>query len=134
MLSDQAEVIAVVDDDACMRQAIDKLLSALGYRAETYGSADEFVAVALRTEAKCLLLDIELGPITGIELARHLVSMGLSFPTIFITASDDERFRRDAIALGCVDYLQKPFPPKRLISAIDRAIGCKISGQPLRLA
>jgi FixJ family two-component response regulator len=123
LLSDQGEVIAVVDDDPVMRQAMDRLLSACGYRVETYGSADDFVAVALKTEAKCLLLDVQLGPITGIELARHLVSMGLSFPTIFITASDDERFRRDAVALGCVDYLWKPFPPNRLISAITKAIG-----------
>ena len=123
LASKQREVIAVVDDDPVMLQALDDLLSSLGYRAELYGSATEFIAAALTTDAACLLLDIQLGDMTGIELAHHLTSTGLSFPTIFMTASDDGMFRRDAVAAGCVEYLRKPFPAGRLVSAIAKAIG-----------
>jgi len=99
------------------------LLSSLGYRAELYASAAEFIAAALTTEASCLLLDVQLGAMTGIELARHLISTGFIFPTIFMTGSRNESYQRDGISLGCVDYLHKPFPASRLICAIDKALG-----------
>ena len=73
------EVIAVVDDDLMIREALDRLLSSLGYRAELYTSAAEFIAAALTTEASCLLLDVQLGAMTGIELARHLIFDRLQF-------------------------------------------------------
>ncbi len=122
VVSEGSKVIAVVDDNPAMRQALSALLSSLGYRVELYASAAEFIAAALKTDAQCLLLDVQLGAITGIELARHLVSAGLHFPTIFMTASDDEGFRQDATALGCIDYLHKPFPAKRLIEIISKAL------------
>jgi FixJ family two-component response regulator len=122
MASERREVMAVVDDDPVMRQALDGLLSSLGYRTELYETASEFIAAALTTEASCLLSDVQLGAMTGIELARHLNSTGFNFPTIFMTGSEDESFRRDAIAVGCVEYLHKPFPAERLIDAIDKAL------------
>jgi FixJ family two-component response regulator len=121
--SERREVIAVVDDDLLMREALNRLLSSLGYRTELYASAAEFIAAAQTTEASCLLLDIQLGAMTGIELARHLISTGFSYPTIFMTGSRDESYQRDGVALGCADYLHKPFPASRLICAIDKAIG-----------
>ena len=117
------EVIAVVDDDPLVREAMDGLLSSLGYRVELYASAAEFITAALTTEASCLLLDVQLGGMTGIELARHLISTGFSFPTIFMTGSKDESYQRDGVSLGCIDYLHKPFPASQLICAIDKAIG-----------
>ena len=123
MASERRDVIAVVDDDLLMREALDLLLSSLGYRTELYASATEFVAAAQTTKASCLLLDVQLGAMTGIELARHLISTGFSFPTIFMTGSSDESYRRDGVALGCVDYLHKPFPVCRLAGAIDKALG-----------
>jgi FixJ family two-component response regulator len=128
LASERRKVIAVVDDDPLVREALDGLLSSLGYRAELYASAAEFIATALTTEASCLLLDVQLGAMTGIELARHLMSTGFSFPTIFMTGSKDESYRRDGVALGCVDYLDKPFPASRLIGAIDKAIGSARAG------
>jgi FixJ family two-component response regulator len=121
--SERREVIAVVDDDPLVREAMDGLLSSFGYRAELYASAAEFIAAALTTEASCLLLDVQLGGTTGIELARHLISTGFSFPTIFMTGSKDEGYRRDGVSLGCVAYLRKPFPATRLICAIGQALG-----------
>ena len=118
----ERRVIAVVDDDPLVREALDSLLSSLGYRAELYASAAEFIATALTTEASCLLLDVQLGAMTGIELARHLISTGFSFPTIFMTGSKDDSYQRDGVSLGCIDYLHKPFPASQLICAIDKAI------------
>jgi len=64
-----------------------------------------------------------LVPRRGIELARHLISTGFSFPTIFMTGSKDDSYQRDGVSLGCIDYLHKPFPASQLICAIDKAIG-----------
>jgi FixJ family two-component response regulator len=121
--SERRKVIAVVDDDPLVRKAMDGLISSLGYRAELHASAAEFIAAALTTEVSCLLLDVQLGAMTGIELARHLISTGFSFPTVFMTGSRNESYQRDCVALGCVDYLHKPFPASRLICAIGKALG-----------
>jgi FixJ family two-component response regulator len=114
--------MAVIDDDPLGREALHGLLSSLGYRTELYASAAEFIAAAQTTKASCLLLDVQLGAMTGIELARHLISTGFSFPTIFMTGSRDESYQRDGVSLGCIDYLHKPFPASRLICAIDKAL------------
>src|SRR6187431_1871548 len=103
------ETVVVVDDDPVMRQALDGLLSVLGYRTELHASAAEFLGAADTTEAACLMFDIQLGAMTGIDLARKLAASGLDFPILFMTGSDDEQFRRDAIDLGCVAFLRKPF-------------------------
>ena len=117
------EIIVVVDDDPSMRQALGRLLSAQGYCAQFYASAAEFLAVAATTEAACLILDIQLGAMSGIDLARKLAASGFNFPILFMTGSDDAQFRRDAMDLGCVAYLLKPFRPVHLMSAISRAAG-----------
>jgi CheY-like chemotaxis protein len=122
MASERREVIAVVDDDLLMREALHGLLSSLGYRTELYASGAEFLAAAQTTKASCLLLDVQLGAMTGIELARHLRSTGFSVPTIFMTGSKDESYQRDGVSLRCVDYLHKPFPASRLTAAIDKAL------------
>jgi FixJ family two-component response regulator len=106
----QRSVIAVIDDDADVRHAMKRVLSSCGYRAEIYASAMEFIdAAVMGSAASCLLVDIQLGDMSGIELARHLSAFGFDFPIIFMTGSQDERTRREAIDCGCIAYLQKPF-------------------------
>jgi FixJ family two-component response regulator len=117
------KVIAVIDDDETILHAMGYLLSALGFQTELYGSAEAFIAAATRSAAACLLVDIQLGDLTGIELTRHLSAMGFTFPIIFMTGSDDRLFRKQAIEIGCVAYLSKPIPPERLKAAIAEAIG-----------
>jgi FixJ family two-component response regulator len=117
------KTIVVVDDNPEMRETMESLLSAMGYCAKLYASAAEFLAVVDTTEAACLILDIELGAMSGIDLARSLAFGGFSFPILFMTGSDDQQFRRDAIDLGCVAYLLKPFRVEQLKSAICKAIG-----------
>ena|SRR5436190_22433122 len=122
MVSERPEVIAIVDDDLAMRNSLISLLSNYGYRAESYGSAADFLASAATTRAVCLLLDVQLGGTTGIELARQLAAAGRNFRIVFMTGSDSETFQRDAAAMGCKDYLRKPFPAERLMTAIRKAL------------
>src|SRR6185295_186839 len=98
----QPNVIAVVDDDPGIRVALQNLLSAFGYRTELYASAEEFIDVAITSEASCLILDVQLGKMSGLELARYLANFALAFPVIFMSGSDNENFRRQALSLGCV--------------------------------
>ena len=83
------KVIAIIDDDATIRNATAALVDALGYCTEVYSSGEEFIDAAMKSEAGCLVVDIQLGDITGVELVRHLSAMGLTFPVIFMTGSQD---------------------------------------------
>jgi FixJ family two-component response regulator len=115
-------IIAVIDDDPSIRDALENMLSAFGYCTELYSSAEEFIHAAITTEALCLVVDIQLGDISGVELARHLSAIGLTFPIIFITGSRDETTRRQALDSGGVAYLHKPFSAEQLITAITSAL------------
>jgi len=117
------KVIAIIDDDLDVLAAIERLLSSLGYRTEAYASATEFIDAVMKTEAACVVSDVHLGDITGVEMARHLSSLGVTLPTIFVTASQDPTLRKQAIDLGCVAYLEKPFAKDELAQALIRAIG-----------
>jgi FixJ family two-component response regulator len=119
----QRTVVAVVDDDLAMRKAMANLLSALGYCTELFASGEAFLGAATRSKASCLIVDIQLGDISGVELGRQLAATGSKVPIIFMTASDDETIRSGATQLGCVAYLRKPFPADELIYAIVKAIG-----------
>ena len=119
----QRDVIAVVEDDAGVRCALGKLLSANGFIAELFASADDFLGAAATTEATCLVIDIQLGDVSGVELARQLAASGFKFPFIFMTGSDDNTIRMRATDLGCIAYLRKPFPALQLLAAIKMATG-----------
>jgi FixJ family two-component response regulator len=116
-------VVAVVDDDLAIRKAMATLLSALGYCTELFASGGEFLDAATRSRASCLVVDIQLGDISGVELGHQLAATGFTFPIIFMTASDDGTIRSGAMQLGCVAYLRKPFPADELIDAIVKATG-----------
>ena len=119
----QRTTIAVIDDDFGVRNAMEQLLTAVGYRVESFASAEEFISAAPTSEAACCVVDIHLGDISGVELGRHLTAIGLSFPIIFMTGSQDETIRRQAMDFGCIAYLTKPIPAERLMEAIEQAIG-----------
>ena len=111
--------MAVVDDDPSMRRSIERLLGAQGFSTDSYTSAEEFLQSAQISVIRCIVLDIHLGGMSGIELWQHLKQAGGGPPVIFITASDDERLQSEAIKAGCVAYLQKPFAADLLIGAIN---------------
>ena len=125
----EKNVIAVVEDDAGIRDALERLLTSWGYGVELYGSAEEFIGAAISSVAACLLVDIQLGDISGVELGRHLLSNGLTFPIIFMTGSQDEIVRRQALDFGCIAYLLKPLQTRQLKEAIDLAIAQSIANK-----
>lgn len=111
-------IVAIVEDDAGMSRGIERLLQAHGFATETYSSAEEFLE-ANSGQAGCLIIDIHLGGMTGIELRRQLGDAAQR--VIFITASDRELDRKEALAAGCVAYLCKPFSAESLLAAISNA-------------
>jgi FixJ family two-component response regulator len=111
--------IAIVEDNPSMLQGLNRLLSAHGFRVQTFASAEMFLDDIAKCEADCLLLDIHLGGISGIDLQRQLTSSGKNLPVIFMTAIDTEATRQEAFDVGCVAYLKKPFLAKLLIDAIN---------------
>lgn len=113
------KIVAVVDDDASMRIGLERLLQARGFETELFPSAEAFLASA--SAADCLLLDIHLGGMGGFELHRRLSGAGSRLPVIFMTAFDDDAAREEAVSLGCVAYLRKPFAGQLLIDAIADA-------------
>jgi FixJ family two-component response regulator len=112
--------IAVVEDDPGMLQGLSRLLSAHGFRVARFTSAESFLDSVAQCEAACLVVDIHLGGISGIDLKRRLIASGSDFPVIFMTAVDSEATRQAAVDAGCVAYLQKPFLAKLLIEAINQ--------------
>jgi FixJ family two-component response regulator len=121
-MATQRKVVAVVDDDPAMRRAMAMLLSASGYCTELFSSGRAFLDAATASEATCLVVDIQLGDISGLEMGRQLVVAGCNFPIIFMTACDDETIHGQAMKFGCVAYLRKPFSADLLIEAIAKAI------------
>lgn len=124
LLENSPDTVAVVDDDPSMRRSVERLLNANGFMAEGYASAEAFLSYAQTSVIRCIILDIHLGGMSGIELWHHLKQAGISLPVIFITAVDDETLERETIKAGCVAYLQKPFPAESLIAAINSALRC----------
>jgi len=118
----QKKVVAVVDDDQSMLNAAENLLDAHGFTTMKFPSAEEFLGSGEATRADCLLVDIHLGGVSGIELRRQLKVSHPELPVIFMTALDDEAVRCQALEAGCVTFLHKPFPAHQLIEAIKRAV------------
>ena len=92
-----------------MLQGLKRLLSAHGFRVRTFASAESFLDGIANCEVDCLLLDIHLGGISGIDLQRRLTSSGTDLPVIFMTAIDSQATRQEAFDAGCIAYLKKPF-------------------------
>jgi len=119
----QTQIVAVVEDDASMMTGIERLLWANGFGTEAYTSAEAYLDRAAASKASCLVIDIHLGEISGIELRRRLAASGSTQAVIFMTAVDTENTRKEAMAAGCVAYLRKPFPANLLIDAVGKAAG-----------
>jgi FixJ family two-component response regulator len=116
------KIVAVVDDDPSMLNAAESLLDAQGFATMVFASAEEFLDRGAATQVDCLLLDIHLGGLSGIELQHRLKDSGSTLPVIFMTALDDEAMRERAIKAGCVAFLRKPFQAHQLVEAIKKAV------------
>lgn len=116
------KTVAVIDDDGGVRASLRVLLAGLSYNVELFASAEAFLVAAPDSKANCLLVDVQLGDISGIELARQLAADGLTFPIIFMTGCDEEHIRSQAEAAGGVAFLKKPFPAKLLFDTLKKAM------------
>jgi two-component system, LuxR family, response regulator FixJ len=105
-------LVVVVDDDASFRKAIGRLIRLWGFRTWTFASAEEYLRLGVPTD--CLVLDLHLEGMSGLELQHLLVTQNVSVPIVFVTAMDDPTARRRALAAGATAFLEKPFDDYRL--------------------
>ena len=115
-------LISVVDDDESMREALRGLMKSLGYTAEAFASAEEFLSSRQVPLTSCLIADVQMPGMTGLELHRHLMASGTTIPTILITAYPDESMRERALEDGVVCYLGKPFDESDLLGCIHSSL------------
>lgn len=118
----QVMMIAIVDDDESVREATKSLVRSLGYQAATFGSAEEFLESPKMTDTECLITDVKMTGLSGVELYDRLIADGYNMPTIFISAFPDQRVQQHVLGNGAIGYLHKPFPEDRLIECIETAL------------
>jgi FixJ family two-component response regulator len=114
--------ISVIDDDESLRSATIDLLNSAGFSCEAFGSAEVWLASANIAETACLILDIRMPGMSGLELQQKLAAMGHARPIIFVTAYPEERTRRQALASGALCYLPKPFDDQELLDCVHLAL------------
>jgi FixJ family two-component response regulator len=115
-------VIAIVDDDEWIREAVANLMSAHGYEAKPYASADEFLQSAERGRTICLIVDVNMPGMSGPQLHQRLIDSGETIPTILITAHPDESGRDGALRANVQCYLTKPFSEDELLVCVSAAV------------
>ena len=111
-----------MDDDESVRDAVESLLKSLGYRTEVFASAEDFLRSGQHEERKCVILDIRMPGMSGLELQRRLVAAGSPVRIIFVTAHADEEARAQAVSAGAVACLRKPFDEEALLRAVESAL------------
>jgi len=116
------QVVCIVDDDASLRRSLRNLLMSLGFRVETFDSAEAFLEVDDRASIGCLVLDVRMERMSGVDLLRRLVTSGSSIPVIMLTAHGDDETRRRSLEAGAVAFLEKPVRSDALIAAVRAAL------------
>jgi FixJ family two-component response regulator len=115
-------LISVVDDNDSVRESLRGLIRSVGFAVETFPSAEEFLNSDHLPDTQCLILDVRMPGMDGLELRRRLVGSNRNVPTVFITAHGDAAARSQALKDGAVDYLFKPFNEQALLNAINEAL------------
>ena len=115
-------LIAIVEDDDALRTSLDDLLQSVGFRVQGFASAEAFLQAPPAPETACLLLDVRLPGMNGLELQRQLGVMHWRIPIIFVTAYADEHVRARALAAGAVAFLSKPCREEEFLQAIEAAL------------
>ena len=115
-----APAVAIIDDDESLCRSLGRLLRQAGFRPLTFASAEAFLQSPERPNLKCLLLDIQLGGMSGIALRRRLLAEGDTTPVIYITAHDESATRAEALSTGCAGFFRKTDPGAALIDALRR--------------
>jgi FixJ family two-component response regulator len=122
-----ASLVSVVEDDQFFRESMRRLMRSLGYVVEAFPTAADFLASPLLVETACLIADVHMPAMTGLELHKHLVAAGYAIPTILVTAYSDDDVRARALNDGVVCYLRKPVDEKNLTRCLRAALH---SGEP----
>jgi FixJ family two-component response regulator len=121
------QLVSVVEDDQYFRESMRRLMRSLGYNVEAFSSAADFLASPRLIETTCLIADVHMPAMTGVELHRHLIEAGYTIPTILVTAYPDDVDRARALNDGVVCYLRKPVDEQHLIRCLRAALE---SGEP----
>ena len=123
-------MISIIDDDPSVLEATDGLVRSLGYRAATFASAEDFLQSDRVDETACLITDVQMPGLSGVELQSVLIARGNHTPMIFITAFMEEKTRRRALEAGAIGFLGKPFDEARLIEYLEAALQCPKGERP----
>ena len=116
-------LISIVDDDHSVRESLARLIRSVGFGVQVFGSAEEFLSAGEASQSDCVILDIRMPGMSGLELQRELSGTDRDLPVIFITAhGSDEEVRARALAAGAVDYLLKPLREEEVLKAIEEAL------------
>jgi FixJ family two-component response regulator len=124
MKSRSTPTVFVIDDDADVRSSIQGLLKAAGLRSESFGTAEDFLRSKVPDGPSCLVLDVSLPGVDGLELQRKLADAGFRIPIVFMTGHGDIPMTVKAIKSGAVEFLTKPFVDQDLLNAIQQAFDC----------
>jgi FixJ family two-component response regulator len=115
-------MISIIDDDDSVRESLQRLMRSVGFVVNVFASAEEFLDSDCLRNTDCLILDVRLPGMNGLELQRHLATSHSEIPIIFITSYEDDEVRARALNAGAVDYFLKPFDDEDLLNAIDVAL------------
>jgi FixJ family two-component response regulator len=115
-------IIILIEDDPAFRRSMERLLESVGYRVQTFGAATDFLQSALPAAPGCIVLDVRLPGLSGLDLQRELAKADMQIPIIFITGHGDIPMTVQAMKAGAVEFLTKPFRPQDLLDAIQQAI------------
>jgi len=118
----QPTLVAIVDDDESVRSALQGLMKVVGLPARSFASAEEFLQSRLHEQTACLIADIRMPGMSGLELLARLNAQNVKNPTIFITAHGDEKMRLQALRSGAVEFLAKPFDDQALLDSVRAAL------------
>jgi FixJ family two-component response regulator len=121
-MSEGEPIVFVVDDDPAIRQALKNLIGSVGHRVETFGSAQDFLRTKRKDAPGCLILDMRMPGLSGLDLQRELTEAGVSIPIIFVTGHGDIPMSVRAMKAGAVEFLTKPFRDQDLLDAIRQGI------------
>jgi FixJ family two-component response regulator len=115
-------VVSIVDDDASLRRSLGNLLTSVGFSVETFASAEDFLRSLQRDTTACLVLDLRMAGMSGLDLLRHLAVTGSRIPVVILTAHSDDEARQRALEAGAVAFLGKPFRADDLLGAVRTAV------------
>lgn len=128
--SEQTPLVLVVDDSATIRNSTRRLIRSFGFQAESFSSAAELLASSLITACACLILDVRMPRVDGLELQRRLAGSHPRLPIIFFTAHGSEDEEKQAMAAGAVAFLRKPVPTETLLSTLHLALQPRAGTEP----